>query len=206
MLSTKKLQPEPNDFAAAICTQVQEKGFDTLPQNEETKNLLLRAKFYAQQKNSQDKTEKSFLEKNVTEWLLPFLGGKNSIQEKTVFAALYWFLDGAEIDRTVPTQIVLPNGKKRKILYEMQSSENDKTKLVIRPVLEIIIQQIFGCFETPKILGMPVLLKLLSPARRPLQITDDLENFWNSTWPEICKEMKGRYPKHNWNYKIADSE
>ena len=83
---------------------------------------------------------------------MPFLGGKNSIQEKTVFDALYWFLDGAEIDKNVPTQIELPNGKKRKILYEMQSSETDKTKLVIRPVLEIIIQQIFGCFETPKIL------------------------------------------------------
>ncbi len=204
VLSTKKLQPEPNDFAVAICAQVQQKGFDSLPQNEETKNLLLRAKFYAQQKNFQDKTEKSNLEKNVNEWLLPFLGGKNSIQEKTVFDALYWFLDGAEIDKNVPTQIELPNGKKRKILYEMQSSETDKTKLVIRPVLEIIIQQIFGCFETPKILGMPILLKLLSPARRPLQITDNLANFWNSTWPEICKEMKGRYPKHNWNYKIAD--
>ena len=207
VLSTKKLQPDPNDFATAICAQVQEKGFDSLPLNEDAKNLLLRAEFYAQQKNLENKSEKSFLEKNVNEWLLPFLGGKNSIQEKTVFDALYWFLDGTEIDKNVPNQIVLPNGKKRKLLYELQSSQDYKTKLVVRPVLEIIIQQIFGCFETPKILGMPILLKLLSPARRPLQITDNLANFWNSTWPEICKEMKGRYPKHNWNYKIAaDSE
>lgn len=207
VLSTKKLQPAPNDFATAICAQVQEKGFDSLPLNEDAKNILLRAEFYAQQKNLENKSEKAFLEKNVNEWLLPFLGGKNSIQEKTVFDALYWFLDGTEIDKNVPNQIVLPNGKKRKLLYELQSSQDDKTKLVVRPVLEIIIQQIFGCFETPKILGMPILLKLLSPARRPLQITDNLANFWNSTWPEICKEMKGRYPKHNWNYKIAaDSE
>ncbi len=207
VLSTKKLQPEPDDFALAICAQIRQKGLDSIPIGEDSKSLLLRAKFYAQQKELQNKAEKSNLEKTVDEWLLPFLGGKNSIQEKTVFDALYWFLDGAEIDKNVPTQIVLPNGKKRKIQYEMQSSESDKTRLVVRPVLEIIIQQIFGCFETPKILGMPVLLKLLSPARRPLQITDDLANFWNSTWPEICKEMKGRYPKHNWNYKIAsDSE
>ncbi len=207
VLSTKKLQPEPNDFATAICSQIQQKGLDSLPLSEDSKSLLLRTEFYAQQKKLQNKAEKSFLKENVNEWLLPFLGGKNSIQEKTIFDALYWFLDGAEIDKNVPVQITLPNGKKRKILYELQSSETDKTKLVVRPVLEIIIQQIFGCFETPKILGMSILLKLLSPARRPLQITDDLANFWNSTWPEICKEMKGRYPKHNWNYKIAtDSE
>lgn len=205
ILSRKKLNPAPEDFAAAICAQVQEKGLETLPLGEETKSLLRRAEFYAQQKKLPNKAEKSVLEQNVNEWLLPFLGGKTSINEKTVFDGLYWFLDGAEIEKNVPSQIILPNNKKRKLLYEAQASETDKTKLVIRPVLEIIIQQIFGCFETPKILGMPVLLKLLSPARRPLQITDDLANFWNSTWPEICKEMKGRYPKHNWNYKIASA-
>lgn len=206
VLSIKKLQPCADDFAAAICTQVKEKGIQALPLSEDSKNLLLRAKFYSQQKNLPDKTEKSFLEKNTDDWLLPFLGGKTSVNEKTVFDGLYYFLNGAEIDKNVPVQITLPNGKKRKILYEQQSSENDRTKSAVRPVLEIIIQQIFGCFETPKILGMPVLLKLLSPARRPLQITDDLENFWISTWPEICREMKGRYPKHNWNYKIADEK
>lgn len=205
ILSRKKLNPAPEDFAAAICAQVQEKGLETLPLCEETKSLLRRAEFYAQQKKLPNKAEKSVLEQNVNEWLLPFLGGKTSINEKTVFDGLYWFLDGAEIEKNVPSQIILPNNKKRKLLYEAQASESDKTKLVIRPVLEIIIQQIFGCFETPKILGMPVLLKLLSPARRPLQITDDLANFWSSTWPEICKEMKGRYPKHNWNYKIASA-
>lgn len=60
--------------------------------------------------------------------------------------------------------------------------------------------------ETPKVMGMPVLLKLLSPARRPLQITDNLESFWQTTWPEICKEMKGRYPKHNWDYRLASED
>ena len=73
-------------------------------------------------------------------------------------------------------------------------------------VLEIIIQHIFGCFSTPEVCGKKVLLKLLSPARRPLQITDDLESFWKTTWNDICKEMKGRYPKHNWNYKIVTDE
>lgn len=206
VLSTKKLQTQPKDFAQAICAQVQQKGIETLPLSEETKNLLLRAEFYAQQKKLPNKAENSNLSQNVNEWLLPFLSGKTSVQEKTVYDALYWFLEGSEIDKEAPSQIQLENGKKRKLLYEKQKIQNDKSEVIIRPVLEVIIQQIFGCFKTPKVSGMPVLLKLLSPARRPLQITDNLENFWNSAWPEICKEMKGRYPKHNWNYKISEPD
>lgn len=201
VISSKKLQPLPEDFADAICVQVEQKGLETLPLSKEAKSLLVRAEFYAQQKNVENKAEKQNLEKNVKEWLLPFLSGKTIVQEKTVYEALYWFLDGQVIDKEVPSQIQLENGRKCKVLYEKQQNQNVKT--VIRPVLEIIIQQIFGCFKTPKVLEMPVLLKLLSPARRPLQITDDLGNFWNTTWPEICKEMKGRYPKHNWNYRVV---
>ena len=118
--------------------------------------------------------------------------------------ALRYHLDGGRIDSEAPTEIKLTNGRKRKIVYERIASSNKGVEEKIRPVLEIIIQQIFGCFETPKLLGVPVLLKLLSPARRPLQITEDLEHFWSGAWIEICKEMKGRYPKHNWDYRIAD--
>ena len=120
--------------------------------------------------------------------------------------ALRYHLSAEKIDKDVPSEIKLPNGRKRKISYEKIQSKDEEGKIQIRPVMEIIIQQIFGCFETPKILGTPVLLKLLSPARRPLQITDDLANFWNGAWIEICKEMKGRYPKHNWDYRIAEKD
>ena len=137
------------------------------------------------------------LEKNAEEWLRPFVKSQK-INAQDIYDALYWYLDGSEIDDKVPLQITLANGRKRKIFYEKKADGE------IVPTLEIIIQQIFGCFETPKILGKPVLLKLLSPASRPLQITNDLANFWNGAWIEICKEMKGRYPKHNWDYRIAE--
>ena len=97
----------------------------------------------------------------------------------------------------MPERITLQNGRTCAVHYEKNNT--------IRPVIEIIIQRIFGCFETPKIMNQKVLLKLLSPASRPLQITDDLEHFWDTTWKEICKEMKGRYPKHNWDYRITDT-
>ena len=55
-----------------------------------------------------------------------------------------------------------------------------------------------------QICGKNVLLRLLSPASRPLQVTEDIAGFWSGAWPEICKEMKGRYPKHNWDYRVSD--
>ncbi len=132
------------------------------------------------------------LEAAPEEWLTPFLtDGK--LTDEILYNAAYWYLDGATVDANVPTQLILENGRKIKVSYENG-----------RPVIEIIIQRIFGCFENPKIMGVPVLLKLLSPASRPLQITEDLAGFWNGSWIEICKEMKGRYPKHNWDYRVAE--
>ena len=211
VLQKTKLPVSPEDYSPALCTEIRKKGFSALPfeLDEKTSSLLQRTAFYLQQELPQKTTNNSeqlisMLCENPEEWLLPFLAGKTKIDPESFYQAIYWKLDGSKIDQEVPFQITLPNGKKRRLSYQNQSISGSQP--VIRPVLEIIIQQIFGCFETPKIMGMPVLLKLLSPARRPLQITDDLKGFWNGTWPEICKEMKGRYPKHNWDYRVVQDE
>lgn len=197
VIKQKKINSNAADYAKAWAGEVRRKGFGAVPSDKRVEAFLGRVKFYNQQKG----TEPKDLTENVEEWLVPFVTGSN-LNAQNVYDALYWYLDGAAIDKEVPEMIILPNGSKAKIKYEMQTLAGATDKLIIRPVIEIIIQRIFGCFETPKILGMNVLLKLLSPASRPLQITDDLENFWNGTWPEICKEMKGRYPKHNWDYRV----
>ena len=197
VIKERKLPIDSEDFALALCDLVSKKGLKILPIDSKIENFLLRTEFYIKSdtKNLSKLQEKfNSLEKQPNDWLRPFVKSQK-INAQDIYDALYWFLDGSEIDSKVPTQITLPNGRKIKISYEK------KTDGEIQPVLEIIIQQIFGCFETPKILGKPVLLKLLSPASRPLQITDDLANFWTGAWIEICKEMKGRYPKHNWDYR-----
>lgn len=148
-------------------------------------------------KSSSPTTLETYLKNTVDQWLLPFMTGEK-LNSQVIYDALYWFLDGATVDKEVPEIMILPNGAKAKVKYEQQD--------VIKPTVEIIIQRIFGCMETPKVMGMKVLLKLLSPASRPLQITEDLEHFWTGAWPEICKEMKGRYPKHNWDYRIVEVE
>jgi ATP-dependent helicase HrpB len=68
------------------------------------------------------------------------------------------------------------------------------------PVLAVRLQEMFGCRETPRVLGgrIPVTLHLLSPAHRPLQVTRDLAGFWRSSYKDVQKEMKGRYPRHPW--------
>ena len=206
ILKEKKLRATSEDFSDAVCQTLKEKGFKWLKTGNKTEEFLSRAIFYATKKGDDELSEKiDTLSENAEIWLKPFLtGGK--IDESIVIDALRYHLSAEKIDKDVPSEIKLPNGRKRKISYEKIQSKDEEGKIQIRPVMEIIIQQIFGCFETPKILGTPVLLKLLSPARRPLQITDDLANFWNGAWIEICKEMKGRYPKHNWDYRIAEKD
>lgn len=216
IIKEKKLVPSAKDFGDAVCSAVQENGITCLPLTQALERFLLRAEFYVEHISSPNQSvlqnKLKLLSETPHEWLLPFLTGdsSNKIDGETVYNALYWYLDGQTIDRMVPEEITLPNGKKRRISYEKREKQtNDSSKMngsTVIPVLEVIIQQIFGCLETPKILGFPVLLKLLSPARRPLQITDDLAGFWVNTWPEICKELKGRYPKHNWDYRITEKE
>lgn len=232
ILSQKNLKAEDADIKSALCYSVQKNGFDSLPLDERTKNFLVKRKFYEQASaadgangagggnlslandsssaagilghandsgiaGAPKKFDKNWLSQNAAEWLAPFLTG-NKISAQNVYDALHYFYDGSEVERKVPSRLELQTGRSVKVVYV------DGEKVV--PTIEIIIQQIFGCFETPKVMGVPVLLKLLSPARRPLQITSDLENFWQNTWPEICKEMKGRYPKHNWDYRVTEKE
>jgi ATP-dependent helicase HrpB len=68
------------------------------------------------------------------------------------------------------------------------------------PVLAVRLQEMFGCKDTPRIANgmVPVTLHLLSPAKRPVQVTRDLASFWAKTYPEVRKELRGRYPKHHW--------
>ena len=199
VIEEKKLNAEVDDFPNAVCGSVRKFGLKWLPLGNRAEEFLLRAEFFVQNSKSdgeQVSVKIENLQNTAEEWLLPFLGD-GKIDENRVLDALRWHLDGRKIDENAPKEIELPNGRKRKISYEREGER-------VRPTLEIIIQQIFGCTSTPRVMGVPVLLRLLSPARRPLQVTQDLEHFWTGAWIEICKEMKGRYPKHNWDWRQSE--
>ena len=199
VLSSKKIPVSDGDYAQAWVNEVEEKGISCLPNDNKVESLLLRAEFIEQQNQAKSENQlEERLRTSVREWLIPFMGGKTNLTSTIVYDALYWYLNGAEIDKLAPETLILENGRRCKVKYEKQAE--------IRPVIEIIIQRIFGCFTTPQICGKKVLLRLLSPASRPLQVTEDLEHFWTGAWVEICKEMKGRYPKHNWDYRVAEKD
>lgn len=200
VLSVIRLPSSKEDTVPAWINEVENRGLECLPLSEKTKRFLMRSAFFCQQNEASENLEEKIC-RNVREWLPPFFNDSAVLDENIVYDALYWYLNGSLIDEKVPETMLLQNGQKCKVKYEMLSSPSDRNKLVLRPVIEIIIQKAFGCFETPSICNMKVLFRLLSPASRPLQITDDLEGFWDGAWKEICKEMKGRYPKHNWDYR-----
>jgi ATP-dependent helicase HrpB len=92
--------------------------------------------------------------------------------------------------REAPERLEVPSGSRIRLVYEAGKP----------PVLAVRIQELFGLAETPRVAAgrMPVLLHLLAPSGRPQQVTQDLESFWERTYPQVKKELQGRYPKHDW--------
>jgi ATP-dependent helicase HrpB len=110
--------------------------------------------------------------------LLDVLGGSLSFDQRSA------------LDRLAPERMEVPSGSHVRLRYEPGQP----------PVLAVRIQEMFGLAETPAVAGgrVPVLLHLLAPNMRPQQVTRDLASFWRRTYPEVRKELKGRYPKHAW--------
>lgn len=134
-------------------------------------------------------------------WLEPWLriGSAPLIDSAALHQAIANLPDWQQrefLDRELPTQLVVPSGSRRPIIYREGEA----------PLLSVRIQEIFGMAKQPRILGVSLILELLSPANRPLQLTADLEGFWSRTWPEVRKEMRGRYPRHYWPDNPLEAE
>ena len=100
------------------------------------------------------------------------------------------YAQGAILEREAPTHLSVPSGSRIPIDYCDGAV----------PTLSVRLQEMFGLSVTPAVAGgrVPLLLKLLSPAGRPVQVTSDLVSFWNRGYHEVRKDLKGRYPKHYW--------
>ena len=128
-------------------------------------------------------------------WLAPWLEGitrRDQLARIDLRAALHAMLDWnaqQRLDRLAPTHLGVPSGSRIAIDYSSGV-----------PTLAVRLQEVFGLTASPRIAEgrVPVTLELLSPARRPVQVTRDLESFWSRGYHEVRKELKGRYPKHYW--------
>ncbi len=133
---------------------------------------------------------------SLEDWLAPFLKGvttRSALERFNPLEALKtlvpWELQ-RKMDQWVPERIQVPSGSKVRVDYGGEGP----------PVLAAKLQELFGWEQGPVLVEgrLPVQIHLLSPARRPLAVTQDLKNFWDSIYPEVRKEMRGRYPKHPW--------
>jgi ATP-dependent helicase HrpB len=132
---------------------------------------------------------------SLDDWLVPYLHGMtrlahlNRLDMRTALLAQLPWVKQKRLDELAPTHLTVPSGSRVRLDYSHQT-----------PVLAVRLQEMFGLGETPRVAGgrVAVLLHLLSPARRPVQITQDLAAFWQGSYHEVKKELKGRYPKHHW--------
>ncbi len=136
------------------------------------------------------------LRKDIRHWLAPWLAGKRGLADVRALRVadlLRGMLDWGQrqrLDLMAPESLATPAGNRRTLDYSLGPE----------PVLAAPLQELFGAPETPRVCDgrVPVLLHLLSPAGRPVQVTRDLAGFWERGYAEVRKELRGRYPKHHW--------
>lgn len=194
-------QPDPARFADTLVDAVRQLGLDALPWTDSLKQWRERVRCLrdwlpeTEAATLPDLSDETLIA-TLDDWLKPALCGKrrlDALTETELTDALKSNTDWPtrqKIDTLAPTKILVPSGLERPIHYAHDAS----------PVLAVKLQELFGLPDSPRIAAdrIPLTLHLLSPGGRPLQVTQDLKGFWERTYPEVKKEMKGRYPKHPW--------
>ena len=189
---------DPAKLRAAMLEGVRRMGLDVLPWTDDARQWQARVLSLRQwfpEENWPDVSDTA-LAATLDDWLAPFLENitrRDHLARFDLPAILKARLDwkqGQQLDSDAPTHITVPSGSQLKLEYKPGES----------PVLAVKLQEMFGLADTPRIARgrVPVTLHLLSPARRPIQVTQDLKGFWERTYAEVKKELKGRYPKHPW--------
>ncbi|HEX7057915.1 MAG TPA: ATP-dependent helicase HrpB [Bacilli bacterium] len=184
------------ETAAALMQGIAANGLDMLPWTKAAHQLLDRLRFmHAREAGWPDVSAETLLA-TLPDWLSPYVQGMKSrsdLQKLSMAAIIENMLTWEQrrrLDEYAPTHIVVPSGSRIPVDYSDPSA----------PALFVRIQEMFGQQDTPRIARgqVPVTLHLLSPAQRPVQVTQDLANFWRSTYFAVRKDLKGRYPKHAW--------
>jgi ATP-dependent helicase HrpB len=136
-----------------------------------------------------------YLLATIETWLAPFLDSISKLSDfqrldlQSILSGLLPWPLPRQLEELAPKTMTVPSGSSIKIDYTQSP-----------PVLSVKLQEMFGCLDTPTIANgkVKLMLHLLSPAQRPLQVTQDLAGFWQGSYSEVKKEMKGRYPRHPW--------
>jgi len=189
--------PDPGLVAHAFREGLQRAGLDSIPWSDGFIRLRERLAFLRQvdPQSWPDVSGAALLER-LEGWLAPHASRLRALADldRIDFTALQLadltWQQRQVLDVDAPTHMEVPTGSRLPIDYADPES----------PVLAVRLQEMFGLAETPRIAGgrVPLTLHLLSPARRPVQVTRDLGGFWRSSYHDVRKDLRGRYPKHPW--------
>jgi ATP-dependent helicase HrpB len=190
--------PRDARSAAMLLEGIAALGMDAMPWTEALRQWQMRVACLAEwcPELGLPRCDDEALAATLADWLGPYLEGKARLSELdagTLGEALSSRLDHKQrraLDELAPVALAVPSGNSRRLEYRAGQG----------PLLSVKLQELFGLADTPRIARgrVPVTLALLSPAQRPIQLTQDLRGFWERTYPEVRKELKGRYPRHPW--------
>ncbi len=198
ILRREKLSAIPSDTKVqALVEFVRNEGLDVLPFNTEIRQWQARvqlARAHDTQEAWPDVSNETLLA-SLSDWLGPYLEPINILSHfkkldlKSILSSLLSWEQTQRLNQIAPQRLKVPSGASHLIDYTPSP-----------PVLAVKLQEMFGCLDTPTVIEgkVPLTVHLLSPAGRPLQVTQDLSGFWQSSYQAVRKEMKGRYPKHPW--------
>jgi len=205
VLKDERLPKAPAEaMTAAMVEGVRAMGLACLPWTNELRAWRTRLAFLRKREGEDwpDLSDEALLA-GLEEWLAPFLDGvsrRAHLDRVDLSSALRnqlpWDMK-TRMDAEAPTHVEVPSGSRIPIDYDGDE-----------PVLAVRLQEMFGLAETPRIAGgkVPLLLHLLSPARRPMQVTRDLASFWANTYKAVKADLKGQYPKHYWPDNPLEAE
>jgi ATP-dependent helicase HrpB len=198
VLNAKRIADAGEEARTAMLAGVRRLGIGALPWNEAARQWQARVLSLRQWQPENDWPDVSddVLAATLEDWLAPWLDGvtrRAHLDGLDLVSILNAMLDHAhrqDLARLAPTHLTVPSGQRRPLTYAPPSN----------PALEVKLQEMFGCAQTPTVCAgrVPVLLHLLSPAQRPVAVTQDLAGFWERGYLDVRKDLRGRYPRHPW--------
>ena len=200
-LGTVERRPDPGlPATTALVDRVRSTALAALPWSAAARSLQARVAFlWATLGDPWPDLSDGALRRSLDDWLAPRLAGATGradldrLDMVRVLRAMVPAEVAGDLDRLAPAAVTVPSGRRVPLDYG-EGAPGDA------PVLAVRVQQMFGTTATPTVAGgrVPVTLRLLSPADRPVQVTSDLAGFWAGSWRDVRKDMAGRYPKHPW--------
>ena len=199
-VSTQPLSDVPREeIVRVLCEAARKEGTSMLDFSDEVQNLQRRVaavSAWHPELELPDLSTETVLDR-APEWLPPFIGKASTTAElkridlcEALWSLLDWLQQQA-VERLAPSHITVPTGSRIRVEYRQGADA---------PVVRVRLQECFGLLDTPRVDDgrRPVLMELLSPGFKPVQLTADLRSFWEGTYFEVRKELKRRYPKHAW--------